>query len=42
MEEEESESEAEEKEEPEEEFYTFGPDELLEARRDIASYSISR
>ncbi|TPX62376.1 hypothetical protein PhCBS80983_g00501 [Powellomyces hirtus] len=38
----EDESELEEKEEPEEEFYTYGPDELLEARRGIATYSITR
>ncbi|KAJ3009067.1 hypothetical protein HKX48_008186, partial [Thoreauomyces humboldtii] len=42
MDESEEESGDEEKEEPEEEFYTYGPDELLEARRDIASFSIAR
>ncbi|KAI8821661.1 WD40-repeat-containing domain protein [Fimicolochytrium jonesii] len=38
----EDESDDEEKAEAEEEFYTYGPDELLEARKDISTYSISR
>ncbi|KAJ3138721.1 U4/U6 small nuclear ribonucleoprotein Prp4 [Geranomyces variabilis] len=42
LEESEGESDVDEKEEPEEEFYTYGPDELLDARRDIAIFSISR